>query len=114
MCINSSVIAGRVVVEISYAVPPQLGSEEAEPNPLIEGRAEGRAGAAGRGMGLAVCQGIGQGHGGEVRFFSWLGAARFEGGLPVEDSHGGSVRAESRNTVARPPTLVALDPETES
>jgi signal transduction histidine kinase len=76
IAVESAALGGRAVVEIRYATPaPAEG--EAEPNPLAEALASGGA------AGLGACQGIVHSHGGEIRFFSRSGAARFEVDLPA-------------------------------
>ena len=73
IAVSSSVIASRVTVEIGYSVQ----STEPPLDPFSQG--------------LAVCQGIVQSHGGEIRFRVRSGTARFEVDLPVataaEETH---------------------------
>jgi C4-dicarboxylate-specific signal transduction histidine kinase/CheY-like chemotaxis protein len=76
--VASSVIAGRVLVEITYPAPASQPGEESDADPFAEGRpSEGGA------LGLGVWQGVIQGHGGELRFRTHLGASQFEVDLPL-------------------------------
>ncbi len=86
ICVSSSIIARRVMIEIGYSIP--LNEEGAEIDPFEDGRSPDGA------LGLGVCQGIIQSHGGEIRFRSGSGSdairmARFEIDLPIarEASH---------------------------
>jgi nitrogen-specific signal transduction histidine kinase len=107
--IHSSVIANRVVVEISYATPAQSRGRETEANPLLDPKT-GASLASEAGMGLTVCQSIVHGHGGEIRFFSWMGAARFEVELPLNEE-----RAEEAEPApvgaGRVLTLMLVEPD---
>ncbi len=87
--VSSSIIAKRVLVEISYS------TSENTANPFLDGPANDN------GVGLAVCQGIIHGHGGEIRFGNNGGMARFEVELPVTraDSARASNVKQARSTL---------------
>ncbi|MBZ5603486.1 MAG: GAF domain-containing protein [Acidobacteriia bacterium] len=101
--IASSVIASHMTVEINYSMAEKGPQDSA--NPFSENYA-GENGATG----LAVCQGIIHGHGGEIRFGSNAGMARFEVDLPV-------TRAADPAPAPRVPrhggalTLMLVDPD---
>ncbi len=85
--VASSLIARRLTVEIAYpAAAKELESDAAFLN--------GRSGEHGA-LGLGVCQGIIQSHGGEIRFGVYSGTARFEIDLPI-------AREVERNAPVRP------------
>lgn len=73
--VASSVVAKRVLVEVAYS---DAGAQAAEFDPFAEPDSQGSGG-----LGLAVCRGIIQSHGGEVRFRPRGGLSRFEVELPV-------------------------------
>jgi signal transduction histidine kinase/CheY-like chemotaxis protein len=99
--IASSVIARRVVVEISYSASVYDDDDGADP--FSDGRAlEGGA------LGLGVCQGIVQTHGGEIRFRSRAGTARFEVDLPLS-SQLAPARDALRSAAAL--TVMLVDPD---
>jgi K+-sensing histidine kinase KdpD len=81
--IQSSVIAGRVVVEISFSTQtsPPGERETGAHDPFTEGAETGVMSTGA--MSLDVCQGIIQGHGGEIRRQMRAGTARFEVELPI-------------------------------
>ena len=102
ICVSSSLIARRVMIEIGYSIP--LNEQGAEIDPFEEGRSPDGA------VGLGVCQGIIQSHGGEIRFRSGSGSdairmARFEIDLPIarETAHdpGPNVAHEARTAGPR-------------
>jgi signal transduction histidine kinase len=114
--VSSSLIARRVMIEIGYSIP--LNEQGAEIDPFSEGRSPDGA------LGLGVCQGIIQSHGGEIRFRSGPGSdgvrmARFEIDLPVareseqgdaggDAAHPGAARAHQPAT---PLTMLLVDPD---
>ncbi len=78
LTIATSAIARRMTVEISFSVSPVQPGEDVAGDPFAEGQvAEGDA------LGLGVCKGIIQSHGGEIRFRTRSGSARFEVELPL-------------------------------
>ncbi len=102
----SSLLARRVLVEISYA------SRSGE-SPFFDPFAEGRNGDAGS-LGLGVCRGIVQSHGGEIRYARPSDAAsRFEVELPLADSktpsESGSRIEATRG--ARALTVLLVEPD---
>jgi signal transduction histidine kinase len=117
ICVSSSLIARRVMIEIGYSIP--LNEQGAEIDPFAEGRSPDGA------LGLGVCQGIIQSHGGEIRFRGGSGTdalrmACFEIDLPVarESEHeaGPSVGQDARETArsrthAPAMTVLLVDPD---
>lgn len=96
--VESSVLARRVLVEIAYSV------KDAPPDPFAETRSLENGG-----LGLAVCKGIIQTHGGEIRFTAQSMMARFEIDLPLTsasmkelDRSRGNVRATLTAMVMEP------------
>jgi CheY-like chemotaxis protein len=105
--VASSVIAGRVLVEITYPAPASQPGEESDADPFAEGRpSEGGA------LGLGVWQGVIQGHGGELRFRTHLGASQFEVDLPLAFGAGERAPAPEMGSAISPLTLmlVGADP----
>ena len=86
LSISSSRIAGRLVVEIQY-------SSDTSSDSILA--AEGAEGGA---LGLDVCRGIIQSHGGEIRVVTRSGAVGFEVELPIISMSGGG--GESRSVPA--------------
>lgn len=76
IAVSSSVIARRVIVEIGYSTPVS----DTDAKPMLDTFAECQV--TGADQGLAVCHGIVQSHGGEIRFSAGAGTARFEIDLP--------------------------------
>jgi signal transduction histidine kinase len=115
--VSSSLIARRVMIEIGYSIP--LNEQGAEIDPFAEGRSPDGA------LGLGVCQGIIQSHGGEIRFRGGSGTdalrmACFEIDLPVardtERDAGPNVGHDGRETArSRTPapamTVLLVDPD---
>jgi K+-sensing histidine kinase KdpD len=112
LSIASSTIAGRVLVEITYSTSlhtieadePELDPHDAPQIP------EHNA------LGLAVCQGLIQSHGGELRFRTRASSAGFEVDLPLARLPGNGAAAASGNgggedaKPARQLTLMLVDP----
>ncbi|HEY4364109.1 MAG TPA: GAF domain-containing protein [Bryobacteraceae bacterium] len=103
LSMQSSVIARRILVEISYGAAvedPAATVDPFTPGSLLGGGA----------LGLSVCQGIVRSHGGEVRFRSRSGSARFEVELPLtqEDSADTAAPLEPRK-VSRSLTVMVVD-----
>jgi signal transduction histidine kinase len=117
ICVSSSLIARRVTIEIGYSIP--LNEHGAEIDPFAEGRSPDGA------LGLGVCQGIIQSHGGEIRFRSGAGSdalrmARFEIDLPIaremaHDAGANGTRDGSDKVRSRKPaqslTVLLVDPD---
>jgi signal transduction histidine kinase len=109
--VATSVIAGRVTVEIGYSARDGEGSRDEDP--FSEGRTSSSSGGASGGAGalsLGVCRSIVHNHGGGMRFARRGGLAYFEVELPVvrteapTDSNGGG-KAE------RALTIMLVDPD---
>ncbi len=100
--VESGVLARRAVIEIGYSVKEAAPRDPfADAPPLDTG-----------GLGLAVCKGIIQTHGGEIHFRTRAGAARFELDLPLAspastEAAAGPAPAGARLTVL----LVEPDPD---
>jgi hypothetical protein len=102
LSIHSSVIAGKVLVDIEYSTP----EDETSDDPFSD--SESLDGAS---LGLGVCRGIVRGNGGEIRFRAREGRANFELELPLEQ--GGPTQA-SRTEARKPPralTVLLVDPD---
>lgn len=102
IAVTGSVIARHVLVEIAYSEPPS-GARGADPLP---GGNSIESGA----LGLGVCQGILQSHGGEFRFSMRSGMARFEVELPAARRGERDLGSEVRKA-AGSLTLMLVDPE---
>jgi signal transduction histidine kinase len=100
--VASSQIAGHATVEISY-------SAKGTADPVVDLFAAGQASESGA-LGLSVCQGIIQGHGGEIRLRGGSGTARFEIELPLVGRDQPSPHLTTRKT-ATPLTLLLVDPD---
>lgn len=101
--VASSTVGKHVTVEISYSMAERDTAEAA--NPFTESAAQ-----ANGAMGLAVCQGIVHGHGGEIRFGSNAGAARFEVDLPVAVGAESAPAPRARKSSSSL-TLMLVDPD---
>ena len=101
--VSSSTLANRVLIEIGYSTPP---SDSLDPDPFDAGAHVGA-------MGLEVCRGFLQSHGGEIRYLR-LNAARcqFQVELPVARDRNraaplrGSVRKSQRQM-----TILLVEPD---
>jgi len=104
--INSSVIAGKVVVEISFSTH----ATPADLDPFAEGAAA-EVGSMSTAMSLDVCQGIIHGHGGEIRQQVRGGIARFEVELPIAHDAAEDIAPASPQATysSRPLTLMLVD-----
>ena len=91
LTVSNSTIAGRVLIEVAYSTTLTEAGEE-----------EGA-------LGLGVCQGIIQSHGGEIRFRTQSGTARFEVDLPVTRMAGESAVAAEAHQPLRPLTIMLVD-----
>jgi signal transduction histidine kinase len=104
IAIQNSVIAQRAVTEIEYSTAKD------DPAAAMDPFATGSV-LRGDALGLGVCQSIVRSHGGEIRFRSQSGLARFEMELPItRDAEQPSLAGELRKP-ARPLTLMLVDPE---
>jgi len=103
--VASSMIGRRVTVEINYSAPGVEPGQNGADNPFSESRA-----LEGSSLGLGVCQGIIQSHGGEIRFSSRAGSAKFEVDLPVAQDTEQPAAAETRKS-ATALTMMLVDPD---
>ena len=99
VAISTSVIAGRVLVEVGYAAR----AEDATRDPFGESLPEG-------GVSLDVCRTIVNNHGGSLRFGSRAGLALFEVEFPLVKTEPAAEPDQSRKPV-RTLTLMLVDPE---
>jgi CheY-like chemotaxis protein len=105
MTVATSVIGGRLMVEIGYSA---RGDEAPDADPFTESRSSG-AGA----LSLSVCRSIVNNHGGGMRFTTRTGMACFEVELPVV----GAARAEASSDsniapkLERMLTIMLVDPD---
>jgi signal transduction histidine kinase len=110
--VSTSVIAGRVTVEIGYSARGEetrgnesRGNESMDADPFIESRSSGSVA-----LSLSVCRSIVHNHGGGMRFNTRAGLAYFEVDLPV-------VRTEipsDGNSAGKPEralTILLVDPD---
>ena len=106
IAVKSSILAGRVLVEIDYS-PPQ--GPDAEPDPFVELSSAG----ASDGPTLEVCLGILRNHGGDARLRRRHGSCGFEIELPLAPAPAEPVRspAPTGQQPQRPLTLMLVDPE---
>jgi C4-dicarboxylate-specific signal transduction histidine kinase len=104
LTVSNSTIAGRVLIEIAYSSTMTEEREQAELDPFA-GREASKDGA----LGLGVCQGIIQSHGGEIRFRTQSGTARFEVDLPVTRMAGENAAASEAHQPVRPLTMMLVD-----
>jgi signal transduction histidine kinase/CheY-like chemotaxis protein len=99
--IQSSAIAQKAVVEIEYSTT----ADEPSADPFSAGSQ-----FTGDALGLGVCQSIARSHGGEIRFRSRSGTARFELELPISRDTGVSAGANDQSK-PRMLTLMLVDPD---
>jgi hypothetical protein len=104
--VKTSILAGRVLVEIGYSPP---NGPDAEPDPFVEPT----PGAASGGPTLEVCLGILRNHGGDARLWRRPGSCGFEIELPLVPAPAESVRspAPTGQEPRRSLTLMLVDPE---
>jgi signal transduction histidine kinase len=96
LTVSSSIFAQRVLVDITYST--SLTEERKGAEALEEGA-----------LGLGVCKGIIQSHGGEITFHARSGTACFDVELPVaQPEREGLASAETRKP-ARPLTIMLVD-----
>lgn len=108
ICVSSGLIARRVMVEIGYSIP--LNEHGAEIDPFAEGRSPDGA------LGLGVCRGIIQSHGGEIRFRGGVKSetirmARFEIDLPVARSAAHETQPNKPRKPAASMTVLVVEPD---
>lgn len=96
--IQSSTIAQKAVTEIEYST----SQDETSLDPFSAGSQ-----LSGDSLGLGVCQSIARSHGGEIRFRSRSGSARFELELPISQDASAIPLAEAAKQ--RPLTLMLVD-----
>jgi CheY-like chemotaxis protein len=102
--IQTSVIAGRVLIEIGYSAPVLPAEDSTEPDPFSESRPPEMDA-----LGMGVCQSIIRSHGGEIRFRARPGGGQFEVDLPPA---GSAPRPDSGGPQgARMLTLLLVDPD---
>jgi CheY-like chemotaxis protein len=104
--VSTSIIAGRVMVEIGYSAgeDQMQGSETADGDPFTESR-----GAGAVGLSLNVCRSIVHNHGGGMRFSWRSGLAYFEVELPVVGTGAPSDPGAKRPD--RSLTIMLVDPD---
>jgi len=100
--VSSGVIDKRMTVEISYSVTENEAPVALDP---FDSRTNENSA-----LGLAVCRGIIHGHGGEIRFGTHAGMARFEIELPVTRSAEPASAPRARKR-AGSLTLMLVDPD---
>lgn len=102
--VATSVIGGRLMVEIGYS---SRGDEEPDADPFTESRTSG-AGA----LSLGVCRSIVNSHGGGMRFTTRTGVACFEVDLPVVAAARGEALSDSSSgKPERTLTIMLVDPD---
>jgi len=99
--VASSQIAGHATVEIAYAA-------KGTADPVVDLFAAGQSSETGA-LGLSVCQGIIQGHGGEIRLRGGSGTARFEIDLPLVGRDQPAPNLAAARKAANPLTLLLVD-----
>ncbi len=101
--ISTSLLARRVLVAISYSGPESAIRRD----PFVDPHSPD-AGA----LGLGVCRGIIQSHGGEIRFVRASGSAsRFEVELPVAQTRLGVTAADNAERNGRQLTVLVVEPD---
>jgi len=104
--VKTSILAGRVLVEIDYSPP---NGPDAEPDPFVEATPAGGS----SGPTLEVCLGILRNHGGDTRLRRRPGACGFELELPLTPVPAEAPRSSdpAGEQAQRPLTLMLVDPE---
>jgi signal transduction histidine kinase len=111
----STAIGGRVLVEISYAIPPRRDVDDPDaefaPEFAVDPFATNLSDVASEtgALGLGVCQGIIQSHGGEIRFRSRSGSAQFEVDLPLSRTSSDDASRDQAGATASTLTLMLVD-----
>jgi len=101
IAVSSSLLAKRVLIEISYPTR----SSEFQRSDGVDGDPAGT-----EALGLGVCRGIVQSHGGEFRMVrTSLTQARFDVELPLVETRGASVELQHGN---RQMTVLIVEPDT--
>lgn len=101
LSIQSSVMARKVLIEITYS---SSGEEERE-DPFSSANV-----LEGGSLGLNVCQGIIRSHGGEIRYRSRGASANFEIELPQASAEAEAPAADQRRP-PRPLTVMLIEPD---
>jgi C4-dicarboxylate-specific signal transduction histidine kinase/CheY-like chemotaxis protein len=101
VAVASSVIAKRVLIEISYSMPPD--------SPLPDPFADSKSGEPGA-LGLGVSRSILHTHSGDIRFRTRGSEARFEVELPIARAGEEMTAAATRGT-GRQLTLLLVEPD---
>jgi signal transduction histidine kinase/CheY-like chemotaxis protein len=101
--VSTSVIGGRVMVEIGYSAP---GDQDPEPDPFTDSRSSG-AGA----LSLDVCRSIVNSHGGGMHFTTRPGMSSFEVDLPVVVRADAPSDSNSSGKMDRMLTVMLVDPD---
>jgi signal transduction histidine kinase len=102
--IRTSVMGKRAVVEIAYSSPdPEMPFQDPfRTGPGVE---------EGGGLGLEVCRGVIQSHGGEIRWTQTLGkGCRFEVELPIPQAPVPAAGVPARKSLS-PFTVLLIEPE---
>jgi len=107
--VSTSVIGGRVLVQIGYSALEEDTSKGAETDPFGESRMPGAGGGAGA-LSLGVCRSIVNNHGGGMRFNARGGMAYFEVELPAVRIETPS-ELSSKGKPDRPLTIMLVDPD---
>jgi CheY-like chemotaxis protein len=97
LSIGTSSMGGRLVVEIQY-------SSDAPGESVISAEKSG-----GGGLGLDVCRGIVQSHGGQIRLVTRTGFVGIEIDLPIDESSQPQTRPAARTSNSRNLTLMVVD-----
>jgi signal transduction histidine kinase len=103
LSIQSSLIARKVLIEIAYST-----SADEEPNADPFSSASVLEGTS---LGLAVCQGIIRGHGGEIRFRGRGALANFEIEVPRASNDAETPPAADLRKPPRALTVMLVDPD---
>lgn len=101
ICIHSSILGGRLVIEIEYTTPASEGDQL---DPFEDERGEDP-------RGFGVCQGIAHGHGGNIRVLRRAGHATFELELPLATPPQETPVHTAASEHARPLTLMIVEPD---
>jgi signal transduction histidine kinase len=103
--VSTSVIGGRVMVEIGYSASGDV--EETDADPFTESRIYGASAGA---LSLGVCRSIVNNHGGGMRFSARGGLAYFEVDLPVVPTET-PADSISAGKPERALTILLVDPD---
>ena len=116
----STIFGGRLLIEISYSIPPRPSDDPGEPvmDPFDSNGASavytaGQSSESGA-LGLGVCQGVVHSHGGEIRFSLRAGTAKFEVELPLARLQNDQDESEQAPGAPVSLTLLLVDSESAS